>query len=78
MSAGKLKSHRASVQLEAGVYGSLHGIITADATGLARVRNLHVLSDRGLPAVNDLSLEVRAGEILGIAGETASGGRPGY
>ena len=38
-----------------------------------RVQHLRVLSDRGLPAVDDLSLEVRAGEILGIAGVQGNG-----
>jgi len=38
-----------------------------------RVRNLQVLSDRGLSAVDDLSLDVRAGEILGIAGVQGNG-----
>ena len=38
-----------------------------------RVRDLKVLSDRGLVAVDDLSLEVRAGEILGIAGVQGNG-----
>src|SRR5437764_39818 len=38
-----------------------------------RIRDLKVLSDRGLPAVDDLSLEVRAGEILGIAGVQGNG-----
>ncbi|MBV9327837.1 MAG: ABC transporter ATP-binding protein [Chloroflexi bacterium] len=38
-----------------------------------RVTNLRVLSDRGLPAVDGLSLEVRAGEILGIAGVQGNG-----
>jgi general nucleoside transport system ATP-binding protein len=38
-----------------------------------RVRDLRVLSDRGLLAVDDLSLEVRAGEILGIAGVQGNG-----
>ena len=38
-----------------------------------RLRDLQVLSDRGLPAVDDLSLEVRAGEILGIAGVQGNG-----
>jgi general nucleoside transport system ATP-binding protein len=35
--------------------------------------NLRVLSDRGLPAVDGLSLEVRSGEILGIAGVQGNG-----
>src|SRR5438105_186872 len=38
-----------------------------------RVRDLQVLSDRGLVAVDDLSLDVRAGEILGIAGVQGNG-----
>jgi general nucleoside transport system ATP-binding protein len=38
-----------------------------------RVRDLVVLSDRGLPAVDNLSLEVRGGEILGIAGVQGNG-----
>lgn len=40
---------------------------------MLRVSDLHVLSDRGLPAVDGLSLEVRAGEILGIAGVQGNG-----
>src|SRR5438105_4189676 len=38
-----------------------------------RVRDLQVLSGRGLVAVDDLALEVRAGEILGIAGVQGNG-----
>src|SRR5438105_10056319 len=38
-----------------------------------RIRDLKGLSDRGLAAVDDLSLEVRAGEILGIAGVQGNG-----
>ncbi len=40
---------------------------------LLQVRDLHVADDRGLPAVRDLSLEVRAGEIVGLAGVDANG-----
>jgi general nucleoside transport system ATP-binding protein len=39
------------------------------------VRNLCVVSDRGLHAVNDLALDVRCGEILGIAGVAGNGQR---
>ena len=37
------------------------------------VRDLHALNDRGLPALRGLSYEIRAGEILGIAGVDGNG-----
>jgi simple sugar transport system ATP-binding protein len=40
---------------------------------LLEVRDLAVEDDRGLPAVRGVSLEVRAGEIVGIAGVDANG-----
>jgi ABC-type uncharacterized transport system ATPase subunit len=40
---------------------------------LLEVRDLHVKDDRGLPAVRGLSLQVRAGEIVGLAGVDANG-----
>ncbi|MDH3707448.1 MAG: ABC transporter ATP-binding protein, partial [Acidimicrobiia bacterium] len=39
------------------------------------VEGLTVLSDRGLPAVDDVSVSVRAGEIVGIAGVSGNGQR---
>jgi ABC-type uncharacterized transport systems, ATPase components len=40
---------------------------------LLQVEHLTVIDDRGLEAVRDVSFEVRAGEILGIAGVDANG-----
>jgi simple sugar transport system ATP-binding protein len=40
---------------------------------LLKVENLHVIDDRGLDAVRDVSLEVHGGEIVGIAGVDANG-----
>lgn len=37
------------------------------------IRNLHVRNARGLQAVKDLSLEVRSGEIVGVAGVDGNG-----
>jgi general nucleoside transport system ATP-binding protein len=40
---------------------------------LLAVEDLHVNDERGLPAVRGISLEVRAGEIVGIAGVDGNG-----
>src|SRR5205814_2729979 len=40
---------------------------------LLEVENLVVYDDRGLEAVRDVTLEVRAGEIVGLAGVDANG-----
>jgi ABC-type uncharacterized transport system ATPase subunit len=46
---------------------------TAPGAPMLEVRNLSAVDDRGLPAVNDVSFEVRGGEIVGIAGVDANG-----
>ncbi len=42
---------------------------------ILQIEGLNVLSDKGLPAVIDLALQVRAGEIFGIAGVSGNGQR---
>lgn len=45
----------------------------AGRDAVLRVSGLRVASDRGMTAVNDLSFEIRPGEILGIAGVEGNG-----
>jgi ABC-type uncharacterized transport system ATPase subunit len=40
---------------------------------LLRIENLSAVDERGLPAIKDVSLEVAAGEILGVAGVSGNG-----
>lgn len=42
---------------------------------ILQIDGLNVLSDKGLPAVVDLALEVRGGEIFGVAGVSGNGQR---
>ncbi len=42
---------------------------------ILRIEKLSALDDKGLPAVKNLSLDVRAGEIVGIAGVSGNGQR---
>ena len=44
-----------------------------DGDVLLEIDGLNVLDDRGLPVVKDVSLSVRAGEIVGIAGVDGNG-----
>jgi general nucleoside transport system ATP-binding protein len=46
-----------------------------DAEPVVRLERVSALDDQGLPALRELSLEVRAGEILGIAGVAGNGQR---
>jgi simple sugar transport system ATP-binding protein len=46
---------------------------TTPGEPLLRVEDLHVVDDRGLEKVRGLSLDVRAGEIVGIAGVDGNG-----
>jgi ABC-type uncharacterized transport system ATPase subunit len=47
--------------------------VTETGKILLEVKNLHVLNDDGTPALGGVSLSVRRGEILGIAGVSGNG-----
>lgn len=47
--------------------------VAVDAQTGLQVSHLHVNNDRGVTAVNDLSLQVRRGEIVGLAGISGNG-----
>jgi simple sugar transport system ATP-binding protein len=50
-----------------------HGEGSQRRPPLLAVRDVHALNTRGLPALRGVSLEVRAGEVLGIAGVSGNG-----
>jgi len=56
---------------------AIHGVqpVGIDAAVSLRVEKLVAQGDRGTLAVHDLSLDVRAGEILGVAGVSGNGQR---
>ena len=56
---------------------ALHDLqaIAADAAVALKVEGLQSMGDRGTLAVHDLSLSVRSGEILGVAGVSGNGQR---
>jgi simple sugar transport system ATP-binding protein len=55
--------------------GEQHKTIQISGEILIEACDLHVIDDRGLPAVRGMSLQVHEGEILGIAGVDGNGQR---
>lgn len=52
-----------------------HGQVVQSAPTLLEAVDVHVEDDRALPAVRGVSLQVRSGEILGVAGVDGNGQR---
>ena len=57
------------------VGATLHRVVRAPGTVTLDIAGLQVMGDRGEPAVQDLALQVRAGEIVGVAGVSGNGQR---
>jgi ABC-type uncharacterized transport system ATPase subunit len=53
--------------------GRPQGAVHLSGTALLRIQNLNALDRKGLPALKGVSLEVRAGEIVGVAGVSGNG-----
>ena len=59
----------------AGEATEAHAPVAADAPVALEVQGLNAMGDRGTLAVRELSLAVKAGEILGVAGVSGNGQR---
>ncbi len=77
--AGQIEPRRATEEILAEMMVGREVLLTVDKQPaqpgevVLRVENLRVLDDRKLEAVRGVSLEVRAGEIVGIAGVQGNG-----
>jgi ABC-type uncharacterized transport system ATPase subunit len=57
------------------VITSWHKPATHSGEAILRIDRLSVIADKGVPAVKALSIDVRAGEIVGVAGVSGNGQR---
>jgi general nucleoside transport system ATP-binding protein len=74
MGADIAPAAKVEASLEAGVAAPAPSVSVTDTMPRLRVVGIRVESDTpGLPAIHDLSLEVRPGEIVGIAGVSGNG-----
>ena len=72
---GATKSNLAEMMVGREI-GVKKGRVQTDTTEKRLVlKNVSALSDRGTPALRDVSLDVRSGEVLGVAGVSGNGQR---
>ncbi|MEJ0003832.1 MAG: ABC transporter ATP-binding protein [Pararobbsia sp.] len=70
---GTAEAHDASVVAEMKAQRLPRAPVAADAQVRLQLSNLSIVDDRGHTAVRDVSLAVRSGEILGLAGVSGNG-----
>ena len=73
--AGVTKEDLARLMVGRPVVFAVHKKPRQPGEMVLEVKNLRAENDKGVPALRDLSLEIRSGEILGIAGVAGNGQR---
>ena len=71
--AGTSKGDLARLMVGREVLGSVERTMFRPGAVVLSMRDVHAENDKGLPALRGVSLDVRAGEILGIAGVAGNG-----
>jgi general nucleoside transport system ATP-binding protein len=71
--AGVTKRELARLMVGRDVLGSLDRVAIEPGQVVLRLRDVSALSDKGLPALRGIDLDVRASEIVGVAGVAGNG-----
>jgi simple sugar transport system ATP-binding protein len=71
--AGKTKRDLAQLMVGREVLERIHKEPSEVGPVVLELSDVHAVSDRGLPALDGVSLQVRAGEIIGLAGVAGNG-----
>jgi len=71
--AGKTKPDLARLMVGREVLESIEKVPTTPGSVVLELEGVNAMNDKGLPALRDVALRVRAGEIVGLAGVAGNG-----